>query len=123
MIEDEPKVALVAGNVAQSENGAAASGATVRLNVSARGGAQDHVEGAALREKSIKRCLQIGCGFLLKPHAEPKKLLLVAWQARNAGERLGHDLKPAALLPVHEYLGLGLDQGLGACQRRWLAGA
>ncbi len=116
LVEDAGEVALAPGHLAQPQDGAAAGGASVGLHVAAGGGLQELAEGPAVGEQRIEPSLELlgGCG--IEPGAELQKLGMLRGQAGDAGKRVHHDAHALALLPEHQHLRLGLDDGFGGQQ-------
>ena len=116
LVEDAGEVALAARHLAQAQDGPPAGGAPVGLHVAARDRLQQLAEGAPIGEQDVEALLEGGRGGRVEPGAEFQHVGVVHRQARDAGQRMHHHAHALALLPQHEHLRLGLDDGLGGQQ-------
>ena len=111
--EDARDLVAVSGNVAEAQDGAAAGGTAVGLDVAAGDGAQDDVERLARGEQGVEGRLEGGGRARLEPVAEAQELVRTVGEAGNARQRVGDDAQRLALLPEDQDLRLGADDRIG----------
>ena len=116
LVEDAGEVALAPGDVAQAQDGAPAGRPPVRLDMAARRRLQQRAERPAVGEQRVEAVLELLGRGQVEPLAELQQLGVLLRQAGDAAERVRHHAHALALLPEHQHLRLGLDDGLGRQQ-------
>ena len=116
LVEDPGEVALPAGHLAQTQDGAPAGGAAVGLHVAPGGGLEQLAERPAVGEQRIEAVLEDRGGGGVEPGAELEDVGVRCRQAGDTGQCMHHHAHALALLPQHQHLRLGLDDGFGRQQ-------
>ena len=116
LIEDAGEVALAPGDVAQAQDRAPAGRPPVGLDVTAGRRLEERAERPPVGEQRVEAPLQLLRRGKIEPLAELQQLGVLLRQAGDAGQRVRHHAHALALLPEHQHLRLGLDDGLGGQQ-------
>ena len=111
LVEDARQVALASRHVAQAQNGPSSGGPPVGFDISARSGLQQLAERPPVRKQRIEPPLELPRGRCIEPRSELQEVGMPHRQAGNAGQGVRHHAHALALLPEHQNLGLGLDDG------------
>ena len=116
LVENARQIALAPGDVAQAENGPPAGCPAIGLHIPARPGLEELAERPPVRKQGVEPPLELPRGRRIEPRTELEQVGIPHRQTGNAGQGMRHHAHALALLPEHQNLGLGLDDGLGRKQ-------
>ena len=80
------------------------------------GGLEELAERPPIRKQGVEPLLSSCADAAIEPRAEFQQVRIMARETGNAGQGMRHDAHALALLPEHQNLRLGLDDGLGGKQ-------
>jgi hypothetical protein len=116
LIEDAGQVALAPGDVAQAQDRPPAGRPPVRLDMAARRGLQQRAERPSVGEQCVEPGLELLRRGQVEPRPEFQQLRMLLRQPGDPAQRMRHHAHALPLLPEHQHLRLGLDDGLGGQQ-------